>query len=279
MNLKLSPSLLNLTAGLIRQTGAGAFADLQVLDSQILWQYSVPPVQQEEYMYNGVTQDETAPSFTKLSYDDGISSPSCYVHQLPNRLYSQPAFEIEVDLEDCEDYLSTTFRVGTHLDGDDVFQMHLFSGQRIVVPNSLETGKRLFVTVEATNSMGLQSIARCQLYTYDTSPPMARINPRSLFSSHPFQLESLVVLFDEYGLEDTYAISIATSPGDYSNIMQWQEFSITLINAPPSEPASNLSLFSPPRVSYCLIITDRFCLFMYFCLDWAVNWKYNSSGT
>ena len=249
MNLKLSPSLLNLTTALIRRTGAGAFADLEVLDSQILWQYSVPPIQTEEYMYNGLTEDNTAPNFTKLLYDDSTATPSCFVRQLPNRLYSQPAFEIEVDLRDCEDYLNTTFRVGTHLDGDDVFQTHVFSSQRIIVPDSLETGRRLFITVETTNSMGLQSRARCQLFTYDTSPPMARINPRSLFSSHPFQLESLVVLFDEYGLEDTYEISVATSPGDYSNIMLWQEFNLTLINTPPLLPSSNLSLFSPPRVS------------------------------
>ena len=252
MNLKLSPSLLNLTAGLIRQTGAGAFADLEVLDSRILWQYSVPPLQREQYMYNGLTEDATAPSFAKLSYDDNILTPSCFVRQLPYRLYNQPAFEIEVDLQDCEDYFNITFRVGTHLDGDDVFQMHTFSGRRIIVPNSLETGKRLFVTVEASNSMGLQSIARCQLFTYDTSPPMARINPRSLFSSHPFQLESLVVLFDEYGLKDMYEIAIATSPGDYSNIMEWQKFNTRLISTPPPAPSSNLSLFSAPRVSYWL---------------------------
>lgn len=250
MNLKLTPSLLNLTAGLIRQTGAGAFADLEVLDSQVLWQYSVPPVQREQYMYNGLTEDKTAPIFGKLSYDDNTLTPSCFVRQLPYRLYNQPAFEVEVDLQDCEDYLNTTFRVGTHLDGDDVFQTHTFSGQRIIVPNSLETGKRLFVTVEAGNSMGLQSIARCRLLTYDTSPPMARINARSLFSSHPFQLESLVVLFDEYGLKDMYEIAIATSPGDYNNIMEWEKFSTSLINTPPPTPSGNLSLFSEPRVSY-----------------------------
>lgn len=276
MNLKLSPSLLNLTAGLIRQTGAGAFADLEVMESQVLWQYSVPPVQQEEYMYNGLTQDETAPSFTKLSYDDSVIVPSCFVRQLPNRLYSQPAFEIEVDLQDCEDYLDTVFRVGTHVDGDDVFRLHVFSGQRIVVPDGLETGRRLFVTVEATNSMGLQTIARCQLFTYDTSPPMARINPRSLFSSHPFQLESLLVLFDEYGLVDTYEVSIATSPGDYNNIMQWTEFNTSLINTPPLVPSSNLSLFSAPRVSFWSDNYYVFHLFMYFILGWTTDWKYNS---
>jgi len=249
MNLKLTPSLLNLTAGLIRQTGAGAFADLEVLDSQVLWQYSVPPVEREEYMYDGLAQDETTPNFTKLPYDDNVASPSCFVRQLPNRLYNQPAFEIEVNLQDCEDYLNTTFRVGTYLDGDDVFQTHIFSGQRIIVPDSLETDKRLFVTVEAGNSMGLQNIARCQLFSYDMSPPMVRINPRTSFSSHPSQLESLIVLFDEYGLTDVYEVSIATSPGYYSNIMQWQTFSTDLINTPPSAPSSNLSLFSAPRVS------------------------------
>lgn len=273
MNLKLTPSLLNLTAALIRQTGAGAFADLEVLDSQVLWQYSVPPVQQEEYTYNGLTQDETVPSFTKLSYDGSVVTPSCFVRQLPNRLYSQPALEIEVDLQDCEDYLNTAFRVGTYLDGDDVFQVHIFNGQRIVVPDSLETGQRLFVTVEATNSMGLQSLARCQLFTYDTSPPMARINPRSLFSSHPFQLESLLVLFDEYGLVDMYEVSIATSPGDYNNIMQWREFNTSLINTPPSEPSSNLSLFSAPRVSSC---PSNYVFIYVFILDWTADWKYTS---
>ena len=271
MNLKLSPSLLNLTAALIRQTGAGAFADLEVLDSQVLWQYSVPPVQQEEYMYNGLTQDETAPSFTKLSYDSSDVTPSCFVRQLPNRAYSQPAFEIEIDLEDCEDYLNIAFRVGTYLDGDDVFQVHIFNGQRIVVPDGLETGRRLFVTVEATNSMGLQSIARCQLFTYDTSPPMARINPRSLFSSHPFQLESLLVLFDEYGLVDTYEVSIATSPGDYNNIMQWKEFNTSLINTLPFEPSSNLSLFSAPRVSFCPGNYLFIFIIMYLFLDWTAD--------
>ena len=252
MNLKLSPSLLNLTTGLMRQTGAGAFANFEVLDSQILWQYSVPPLQVEEYMYRGLTEDETAPSFTKLSYDDSTLAPSCFVRQLPYRLYYQPAFEVEVDLQDCEDNINTTLRVGTHLDGDDVLQLHVFSGQRIIVPHSLGTGKRLFVTVEAVNSMGLQSLARCQLFTYDTSLPMGRINPRSLISSHPFQLESLIVLFDEYGLKDVYEVAIATSPGDYSNVMDWQEFKTSLIDTPPSLPASNLSLFSGPRVSYQL---------------------------
>ena len=271
MDLTLSPSLLSLTARLIRQTGAGAFADLQIIDAQNLWQYSVPPIHREEYAYTGITEDETVPSFSQLSYDSSASSPSCYARQLPNRPYNCPALEIEVNLQDCEDHLSVTFVVGTHIGGSDVFTTHKFTGQRLVVPDSLETGRKLFVTVSATNSMGLTNIARCELATYDTSPPMARINPRALFSSHPSQLETLITLFDEYGLTDTYEIAVSTYPGEYDNVLQWQLFDTNTIDTPPATPLSNTSLFSAPRVSQTIIN-----LFYYICIfyiGWTIDWK------
>jgi len=276
MDLTLSPSELNLVARLIRQTGAGAFADLEIIDSQNLWQYSVPPVHREEYAYTGVTEDETVPTFTQLSYGSSVAPPSCYVRQLPNRSYNCPAFEIEVNLQDCEDYLSVTFVVGTHVDGSDVFQLHKFTGQRLVIPDTLDTGRRLFVTVAAANSMGLTNIARCELATYDTSPPTARINPRALFSSHPSQLETLIALFDEYGLIDTYEIAIATYPGEYDNVLEWQLFDTNMVDTPPTMPLSNTSLFSAQRVSfimcnYCYIAV---CI---YCIGWTINWKYHTS--
>ena len=264
MDLVLSPSVLSLVARLVRQTGAGAFADLETIDSQNIWQYSVPPVHREEYAYTGITKDETVPSFTQLSYDGSVLSPSCYARQLPNRPYNAPAFEIEINLQDCEDYLSVTFEVGTHVGGSDVFPTHKFTGQRLVIPDTLDTGRRLFVTVAVTNSIGLANIARCELVTYDTSPPMARINPRALFTSHPSQLETLIALFDEYGLIDTYEIAVATYPGEYDNVLEWQLFDTNMIDTPLALLMSNTSLFSAPRVS-CIItcMCNYYYVFMY----------------
>ena len=243
MDLVLHPTALNLTTQLVQRVGVGDLAIEELLESEILWSYEIPDVNQEdEFYYIGTYKDATPPLFTPLLHSDGSE---CYVRQLSGRDYTNPAFELEFDITEEEGLSQVQFMVGTYENGDNVFSTATMQGQRIVIPHNLLPDKDLTATVSAVNRNGLKSYVHCILTDYDLSPPQARVVPFSDTTSHPNKFEVLLVLFDEYGLTETMEVAVGTTAGEEgSDLLDWTTLDTNLINQVPSDEK-----FSFARVS------------------------------
>ena len=235
-------------------TGAGEFADQEILETETLWRYSIPPLNRDEFYYDGILSDVSPPQFIPLPYAESNQS-NCFVRQLPGRQYGNPAFELEYGIAERESVVNVTYRVGDLLSGENVVSETELGGNRIVVPADLLSTTELFFTVSATNRNGLRTLASCLLPVYDHSPPTARITPIRPISSHPSMIKALVSLFDEFGFDDSLEIAIGTVPGEYGDdVLPWQPFDVAQINVPPAEDGDVSNLFSFPRVSYNVVI-------------------------
>lgn len=244
MDVVLAPTSLILTSQLVQTTGAGEFAGQETLEVQTLWEYSIPPLNRDEFYYEGALLDDTPPGFIPLSYV-GTDQSDCFVRQLPGRQYSNPAFELEFEVVEWQSVVNITYKVGSFEMGGNIIPETELGGKRVVVPNELIPAHRIFFTVLATNLNGGQSIASCQLPVFDRSPPMARITPVRSISSHPSKIQALVVLFDEFGLEDSLEIAMGTVPGEYGNdTLPWRPFNTALIYTPPAGNAFSFSRVS-----------------------------------
>ena len=244
MDLVLSPTSLSLTAQLAQTTGAGEFATEEILQTDTLWYYSIPSFNRDEFYYKGSLVDESPPNFTPLPYYDS----DCYVRQLPVGDFQNPLFEIEFTVMEPQGFITTSYQLGTAPRTNDIIEISEISGRRIVVPHRLVPASPIHVTVVATNLNGDESFAMCSLPSYDRSPPLARINPIRLHSSHPSKISALFTLFDEFGLDTPIQVAIGTVPGDYgSNVMDWSDFDLSGIFTPPTSDG-NLTQFSFKRV-------------------------------
>ncbi len=245
MDVVLAPTTLNLTTQLVQITGAGEFAEQEILEAQTIWEYSIPPLNRDEFYYEGSLVDSSGPVFSPLSY---YNQSDCSVRQLPWREYNNPAFELEFNVSDQQSTVNVTYKIGSFNGGGDVIQETELGGSRLVYQHELLPVKTLFITLSATNLNGLQSLATCQLPVYDRSPPLARINPIRLVSSHSSRIKALVALFDEYGFGNAQEIAIGSVPGEYGNDVQpWMPFDIGNIYLPPA--GNVMDLFSFARVS------------------------------
>ena len=249
MDLTLAPTSLALTTQLVQLTGAGDFAGQEILTSSTLWQYSIPSVHRNEYDYEGLLVDPSPPTFAPLTYDP--QQLGCYLRQIPGRPYNSPAFELEFNLTDPQSLLGIAFSVGSADGTGDYIPTTVLGGMRVIVPWHVAPATQFHVTVAAVNLNGLEGVAKCSLPTFDSSPPLARINPIRLLSGHPTKIETLLVLFDEYGLSDTQHVAIGTVPGAYgSDVMPWTSFNTSIIaNHQLGLGTSALNLFSFSRVS------------------------------
>lgn len=246
MDLVLSPTTITLTSQLARSSGAGEFAEVEILETDMLWDYFIPPLNRDEFYYQGSLADDTPPEFITLPYTDS----SCFVRQLSLGDYRNPMFEIEFEVSEPEGLSNLAYLVGSEANTDDIIEHIRVGGKRIAVPHHLVPGQPIFVTVIATNLNRVQTRATCSLPVYDRSPPLARITPIRLISSHPTKIAVLFSLFDEYGLDTPLQVSIGTVPGEYGNdIMDWVDFDIETIATPPFEDGDVLNLFSFKRVS------------------------------
>ena len=244
MDLVLSPTSLSLTAQLAQTTGAGEFATEEILQTDTLWYYSIPSFNRDEFYYKGSLGDESPPNFTPLPYSDS----DCYVRQLPVGDFQNPLFEIEFTVTEPQGFITTSYQLGTAPRTNDIIEISEISGRRIVVPHRLVPASPIHVTVIATNLNGDKSFAMCSIPSYDRSPPLARINPIRLHSSHPSKISALFTLFDEFGLDTPIQVAIGTVPGDYgSDVMDWSDFDLSGIFTPPTSDG-NLTQFSFKRV-------------------------------
>ena len=252
MDLVLSPTSLSLTSQLAQTTGAGEFLTEEILQTDTLWYYSIPPLNRDEFYYQGSLVDESPPQFTTPPY----SNAGCYVSQLALGDFSRPLLEVEFELSEPQGLSSTAYQVGSFSKGDDIIGKSKIAGNRIVIPHQLIPASPIHVTVVATNLNGQESLATCSLPSYyDRSPPLARITPIRSVSSHPSKISALFALFDEFGLGMPLEVAIGTVPGDYGNdVMDWVNFNLSAITTPPDDNEEALNLFSFKRVSlhFCL---------------------------
>ncbi len=248
MDVVLAPTTLNLTTQLVQLTGAGEFADQEILEAEVLWEYSIPPLNRDEFYYEGKLEDTSAPTFSPLPYANEFP---CFVRQLPWRSYTNPAFELEFEVSDPQGSVNTAYKFGSFVGGGDVIPETELGGRRVVIPHELLPISTLFLTLSATNPNGLESLATCQVPVYDRSPPLARINPIRAVSSHPSRIKALVALFDEYGLQDFQEIAIGSVAGEYGyDVLPWTAFATAGIYSPPDLDGDVMNLFSFARVSY-----------------------------
>ena len=254
MDIVLVPSEFNLTTQVVQQIGAGQFAEQEVLQSDTVWQYSIPPLNSDEFYYQGTLSDTTPPMFVPLLHGP---TADCFVRQLPSRDYNNPALEIEFEVTDEQSTLNISYSIGTYLNGENVLGRTELGGKRLVVPHALLPEEELYFTVVARNLGNTESSASCVLPNgvyYDRSPPYARINPIRPISSHPSQIEALVALFDEYGFGDPQEIAIGLVPGESGiSVMPWTLFDVNPINSPPNVSNDVMDLFSFGRVSHIII--------------------------
>lgn len=250
MDIVLVPSDFNLTTQLVQRTGAGQFAEQEVLQSNTIWQYSIPSLNNDEFFYQGMLSDSTPPLFMPLTYP---SATDCFVRQLPGRDNNNPAFEIEFEVTDQQSVLNITYSVGTYLNGENVLERTELGGKRLVVPQFLLPEEELYFTVAARNLQNEESFASCMIpdeVYYDRSPPLARINPIRPISSHRSQIAALVVLFDEHGFNVPQEIAIGLVPGESgTDVLPWTQFDVSTISSPPTIVNDVMDLFSFGRVS------------------------------
>lgn len=249
MDIVLAPSSLTLTSQLFQRT-TGGLEEPELLQTNVEWEYSIPPLHRDEFYFQGTLQDLTPPVFTPL----GGQEP-CFVRQLPGRPYSNPAFEVLYDVSDEQSMLSVMLGVGTYEHTYDILPSTELGGNNgLTVYDSLQPAEHLFFTVSATNQNGLSSLATCFLpggHFYDRSPPLGRINPIGAVSSHPDTIQALVALFDEFGLTDVQEIAIGRLRGPSgTEILPWTPFNASLISTrPPTSDGNVMELYSFGRVS------------------------------
>lgn len=253
MDLVLSPTSLALTSQLVQVTGAGEFVSEEILQADTLWYYSIPPLNRDEFYYQGSLVDESPPEFTTLSY----SESECYVRQLALGDVHSPMFEIEFSISEPQGLMRTGFQIGSAPKRDDIIEYTELAGSRIVIPHQLIPATPIHVTVTATNLNGEKALATCSMQSYDRSPPLARISPIRPVSSHPTKISALFSLFDESGIDTPLHVAIGTVPGDFGNdVMDWMTFDISAITTPPLDNGGALNSFSFRRVSSHRANTD-----------------------
>lgn len=251
MDIVLVPSTLTLSTSLFRLT-AGSSGDQELLQTSTEWEYSIPPLNRDEFYYRGILTDDTAPVYRGLNFEG--NQDDCFVRQLAGRSSNNPAFEILYDVHDAESLLDLTLSVGSHDFSDDVLGLvEIGSGSSLTVYHDLLPATRLFFTITATNQNGIQSFASCSLLGvqfYDRSPPLGRINPIGQVTSHPSMIQALIVLFDESGLAEVQEIAIGRLQGLYGNdTLPWIPFNSTLIQTRPLDSSNIMQLYSFGRVS------------------------------
>lgn len=233
MDLSLVPSSLSMSTRLVQQTGVGERqGEEEEVESDTLWRYSIPPVARNEYWYTGSVRDDTAPVFSSLL--PNVTDSLCTVRQLPWRHYDNPAFELDFQVCDAESVSNVSLKVTAVESGAVLIQSTPLRGLKFSGPYAFPLGESIRFTLTAANSEGLSSTAFCELPFYDQSPPLARITPRHLTSSHPSQLEALFSLFGLFELSQVQEVAVGTRAGPQGHdVMEWKEFSADLLSTPP----------------------------------------------
>nr|XP_006817933.1 PREDICTED: uncharacterized protein LOC100377080 [Saccoglossus kowalevskii] len=141
----------------------------------------------------------------KILYNQGVSfkrsasqaNQGCFVHQVEGRDYTDPAYELELSVEDDKSEVDMTFCIGTYKGGCDVLKDESMGGFSTVFEQVLRGGVPLYYTISAKNSAGAVAKATCELPTYDVTLPGGRVVPDFLSTSHPNILKASAVALDD----------------------------------------------------------------------------------
>ncbi|XP_078585864.1 uncharacterized protein LOC144867675 [Branchiostoma floridae x Branchiostoma japonicum] len=230
------------------------------LINKLLWQYSTPTIHATIFSLNSDEPDESPPAFKNYATpsESGVArraahTTNCMVTQLYGRDYTEPAFLLELAVDDDRSEVDLTYSVGVARGGGDQVSDQPLGGFSTVVAKMMRGGVPLYFTVTASNSAQQTSLATCELPTYDVTLPGGRVTPDFISTSHPGILRaSAVALDDSVLINQKEAVGFGRQVyGD--QVVPWMDINITKIHVEISighdpHDTRNLEYFAAPRL-------------------------------
>ncbi|XP_078658231.1 uncharacterized protein LOC144903714 [Branchiostoma floridae x Branchiostoma belcheri] len=237
----------------------------KTLINKLIWQYSMPTIHATIFAINSDEPDKSPPNFQV--YANPFDSPveeraaqpttNCIVRQQYGRDYTEPAFLLELAVEDDRSEVDLTYSVGVTRGGSDQVLNQPLGGFTTIVPQVMRGGVPLYFTVTATNSAQLTSLVTCELPTYDLTPPGGRVTPDFLSTSHPGILRASAVALDDAALvNQKEAVGFGRKVyGD--QVVPWKDISISKVQVDINighdpHDTRNLEYFAAPRLGRVL---------------------------
>ncbi|XP_078573994.1 uncharacterized protein LOC144860567 isoform X3 [Branchiostoma floridae x Branchiostoma japonicum] len=264
MDMNLVPLRLELR-GILKLTIPLVFKTIRkTLINKLIWQYSTPTIHATIFAINSDEPDESPPDFKVYAspFESGVArraaqTTSCIVQQQYGRDYTEPAFLLELAVDDDRSEVDLTYSVGVTRGGSDQVSNQPLGGFTTIVAQVLRGGVPLYFTVTATNSAQQTSLATCELPTYDVTLPGGRVTPDFISTSHPSILRSSAVALDDAALvNQKEAIGFGRQVyGD--QVVPWMDINITKIHVDISighdpHDTRNLEYFAAPRLGRVL---------------------------
>ncbi|XP_078575735.1 uncharacterized protein LOC144861639 [Branchiostoma floridae x Branchiostoma japonicum] len=186
----------------------------KTLINKLIWEYSTPTIHATIFAINSEEPDKTPPDFSiyaSVKPFEGFrvketeraardQTTSCIVQQKSGRDYTEPAFLLELAVQDDRSEVDLTYSVGVTRGGSDQVLVQPLGGSTTRVEQVLRGGVPLYFTVTGTNSAKLTSLVTCELPTYDVTLPAGRVTPDFTSTSHPRILRSSAVALDDTAL-------------------------------------------------------------------------------
>ncbi|XP_066298079.1 uncharacterized protein [Branchiostoma lanceolatum] len=264
MDMNLVPLRLELR-GILELTVNLKFTSFtRTVINKLLWQYSTPTIHATIFSINSDEPDTSPPDFKVFDspFESGVArraaqTTACTVQQQYGRDYTEPAFLLELAVEDDRSEVDLTYSVGVTRGGSDQVLDQPLGGFTTIVAQILRGGVPLYFTVTASNSAQQTSLATCELPTYDVTLPGGRVTPDFISTSHPNILRSSAVVLDDSALvNQKEAIGFGRKVyGD--QVVPWKEINITKIHVEISighdpHDTRNLEYFASPRLGRVL---------------------------
>ncbi|XP_078658229.1 uncharacterized protein LOC144903712 [Branchiostoma floridae x Branchiostoma belcheri] len=265
MDMNLVPLRLELR-GILELTIPLIFKTIRkTLINKLIWQYSTPTIHATIFAINSDEPDKSPPDFKVYSdpFEEGVeeraaqTTTNCIVRQQYGRDYTEPAFLLELAVDDDRSEVDLTYSVGVTRGGSDQVLNQPLGGFTTIVAQVLRGGVPLYFTVTATNSAQQTSLVTCELPTYDVTLPGGRVTPDFLSTSHPGILRASAVALDDAALvNQKEAVGFGRKVyGD--QVVPWKDIEISKIQVDISighdpHDTRNLEYFAAPRLGRVL---------------------------
>ncbi|XP_077992165.1 uncharacterized protein LOC144446291 [Glandiceps talaboti] len=222
----------------------------KVLINKVLWEYTTPMISGTLLDIGDLEPDNTPPvfkPFVESPFDlfseegggaagfkrrhaigerDIVINQGCTVRQLEGRDYTDPAFELELAVEDDRSEVDLSFCVGTYKGGCDILKDQPMGGFSTIVSQVLRGGVPFYFTVTAVNSAKVTTKATCEIPTYDVTLPGGRVTPDFRSTSHPSILKASAVALDDSVISQREeAVGFGLDVLGYQ-VSDWAEFDI-----------------------------------------------------
>ncbi|XP_066264364.1 uncharacterized protein [Branchiostoma lanceolatum] len=255
MDLELIPLRLELRA-ILKLTINLLFTSFEkTLINVLLWEYTTPSITANIFNTFSKEPDDSPPSFNDFTTTSGngvgkraSATSQCSVNQIPNRDYTEPAFQLAIAVEDDLSKVEVSYCIATFAGGSDLARDEVLGGPSSVVEQVLPTRVPLYFTVKATNSAGGTATVTCSLDFYDLTPPAGRVIPDFFTTSHPNVLKASGMAVDETPLMERKE-AIGFGRGVYGDqAFPWSDVSSGLLRSPTKIVESSLLQFTSPRL-------------------------------